>query len=692
MLFQIAIVALLALTNAVQVKRGGDLCSVCVGVIGYVEGFVTKGEGLAEIEGEFDRVCPLFDSFQPECEGIVSEFLPAAIEYLENNDSPSQVCQKIALCSNQNNVVEDIVIPEEEEKPSVAAPAAGFCTICQTVVHYVEAYLEQNSTIAEIEQQLDQVCALTPFKSQCDTLVKNELPKIIHYIEGKATPKEICTRVGVCAQTLLLPVDNQVVEKKEEVAQVEAGGFCSVCEAIVGFVEHYVEQNSTLKHIEAQLDKACALTGAYEAECKALVHQYLPEIIHYVEKKESPAQICTRIGVCTKALASAILTLEAPKPKATNAGFCSVCKAIVGFVESYLEQNQTVKQIEAQLDQACALTGPYEAECKALVHQYLPEMIHYVEKKEPPAEVCARIGVCTKQASSELLELLPAAMSLQKAASKRNVGGLSGCLLCKTLVGYVEMYINRNETTANIEKKLHRFCKIVKKFEQECDMLIDTELEKIIKKLEAKESPDKVCDQLKACDDPTQAPQSLTPRVKQEAVKVPKSDPALCAVCEGIIAIGEHYAKNNKTVHEIEKELKKLCSYTGNYQMVCEGLVDTYVADIENYILSKATPAQVCETLHACTKPSFDALSLSANVGGPLTCKFCEVVHIVEEGLKSHETEHVIEQKLEKFCHLSKHFEAECDKLLEKDLGKVIAFLEKKEPPQKVCGHLHLCI
>jgi saposin len=301
---------------------------------------------------------------------------------------------------------------------------------------------------------------------------------------------------------------NVVVEPVAAVA-APAAGFCSICEAIVGFVEGYLEQNATIAHIEAQLDQACELTGPYAAECKALVHQYLPEIIHYVEKKETPTQICTRIGVCTKnadVKHTALVALV--EPTAPKAGFCGVCKAIVGFVESYLEQNSTVKQIEAKLDQACELTGAYAAECKALVAMYLPEIIHYVEKKETPTQICTRIGVCTMAAAGEhaqMLDLLVPALTLQRQLDAAPaLGGAQGCLLCKTLVGYVEMYVQRNESTAAIEKKLERFCKIVKKFEMECDMLIETELSKIIAKLEQKENPTKVCDQLHICQDTPQ--------------------------------------------------------------------------------------------------------------------------------------------------------------------------------------------
>ena len=100
----------------------------------------------------------------------------------------------------------------------------------------------------------------------------------------------------------------------------------------------------------------------------------------------------------TKKSAAAAVVVAAPPARvaAPQDGFCSICEAIVGFVESYIEQNATEAQIQARLDAACALTGPYATECKALVDQYLPQIIQWVEKNETPDQICAQIGVCNK--------------------------------------------------------------------------------------------------------------------------------------------------------------------------------------------------------------------------------------------------------------------------------------------------------
>ena len=56
--------------------------------------------------------------------------------------------------------------------------------MCQLTVMYVEGYLQQNYTQAQIIKQLEVVCALSPepFRDQCDSFVEYYVPVLINYI------------------------------------------------------------------------------------------------------------------------------------------------------------------------------------------------------------------------------------------------------------------------------------------------------------------------------------------------------------------------------------------------------------------------------------------------------------------------------------------------------------------------------
>ncbi len=72
--------------------------------------------------------------------------------------------------------------------------------MCQLTVMYVEGYLQQNYTQAQIVKQLEVVCALAPdiFRDQCDSFVEYYVPVLIAYIVKTEDPKTACTQLGIC--------------------------------------------------------------------------------------------------------------------------------------------------------------------------------------------------------------------------------------------------------------------------------------------------------------------------------------------------------------------------------------------------------------------------------------------------------------------------------------------------------------
>jgi hypothetical protein len=97
----------------------------------------------------------------------------------------------------------------------------------------------------------------------------------------------------------------------------------------------------------------------------ALVNAYLPQIIQWVEKNETPQDICTKLGVCTM---FALAQLQTPQAGTE----CILCKLVVGYVETYLANNATEAQIAVRVKKLCALVGPLEMICDDLVDNELP--------------------------------------------------------------------------------------------------------------------------------------------------------------------------------------------------------------------------------------------------------------------------------------------------------------------------------
>lgn len=73
---------------------------------------------------------------------------------------------------------------------------------------------------------------------------------------------------------------------------------------------------------------------------------------------------------------------------------CQTCQLLIGFIESYVEANKTLEQIEGYLNKLCLLT-PFAKDCIKFVDTYTPIIVQYIQNNEDPKTVCKQIGVCS---------------------------------------------------------------------------------------------------------------------------------------------------------------------------------------------------------------------------------------------------------------------------------------------------------
>jgi hypothetical protein len=75
-------------------------------------------------------------------------------------------------------------------------------------VKYIDGYLQQNYTQAQITKQLEVACALspTPFRPQCDAFVDYYAPLLISYIVKYESPANACAQLGLCTPAAAEPV------------------------------------------------------------------------------------------------------------------------------------------------------------------------------------------------------------------------------------------------------------------------------------------------------------------------------------------------------------------------------------------------------------------------------------------------------------------------------------------------------
>lgn len=167
----------------------------------------------------------------------------------------------------------------------------------------------------------------------------------------------------------------------------QSGQYCSTCEMLVSFVENWVDDNATMHEMEIFVEKLCMILPSEDQQmCDSFVENYLPQVVEMIEQDFPPEAICAAIGLCTS---SAVMSAQQVADTQ-----CTLCEFIAGYVEGWIAQNATEEEIAQGLESICALT-PYAQMCDALVQQYLPLIIQWVQNNENPDEVCTQIGLCT---------------------------------------------------------------------------------------------------------------------------------------------------------------------------------------------------------------------------------------------------------------------------------------------------------
>jgi len=168
--------------------------------------------------------------------------------------------------------------------------------------------------------------------------------------------------------------------------------------------------NQTENEIVTAIQNDCSIFGPLDGLCKTLVGNAVPDIINYLNQNYPPSQICDLLKLCgstsTGSSGSSSGNMNKnvkathKKPKGPQGLECTICEYAVTQIDTYLENNNTVEEIEQLLDNDCQIFGPFSGTCVTLVNTYLPEIVNLLEQDYPPNVVCSMLGICGNSSTS----------------------------------------------------------------------------------------------------------------------------------------------------------------------------------------------------------------------------------------------------------------------------------------------------
>eukprot|EP01119_Soliformovum_irregulare_P008527 TRINITY_DN21646_c0_g1_i1.p1 TRINITY_DN21646_c0_g1~~TRINITY_DN21646_c0_g1_i1.p1 ORF type:complete len:185 (+),score=35.32 TRINITY_DN21646_c0_g1_i1:135-689(+) len=168
---------------------------------------------------------------------------------------------------------------------------------------------------------------------------------------------------------------------------VSSAQSCSECELVVGLVEGWISNNNTVTEVEKLLDTFCKWApSSFQASCDAIIAQGVPWIYAYIQNNESPAQVCTQLGVCSS-LSAKVLVRQ-------GGDVCLLCQSVIGAIDGWLASNLTETQIQNQLESLCGLVPSFQNICDASIILSLPKIITWLNQHLGAQQICSLLKLC----------------------------------------------------------------------------------------------------------------------------------------------------------------------------------------------------------------------------------------------------------------------------------------------------------
>jgi len=262
--------------------------------------------------------------------------------------------------------------------------AAQDCAICQQIVSFMENWIQNNASIATIEQYVEIVCTLAPesWQQPCDALVDYGVEEAVQFIEQNGNATQLCGEIGLCSSM-----------KKQPVLKISKpmDGNCDICIQVVGLIENWVESNYTEQEIQQYLDQVCSLIPGFSQVCDQVVQYGLSYIIQWIQNDENATDICAQLGLCGN---------RVPMVLAKRQDECSLCTQFFTILKSFIgnNPNATVQELEQFAQTICNLFPQYSTICEAFANSEINTIISELEGTNGPTVVCQTLGLCSSEA------------------------------------------------------------------------------------------------------------------------------------------------------------------------------------------------------------------------------------------------------------------------------------------------------
>ncbi|XP_054708143.1 uncharacterized protein LOC129217826 isoform X2 [Uloborus diversus] len=169
-------------------------CQGCQYLLHFLQEQLMNTDTQGEVKNVLKRVCNILpENYAKNCEAFVDEYGDSLLVLVAQEIDPTSMCNAMKFCGNKT-----LLIP--------VAPLHSFnideCSVCTTVVDYLDKLLEEDDVDKEITQVIEKVCSVLPssYQAKCTSILETYGPCILQMIGQLADSKQVCQDIELCSR------------------------------------------------------------------------------------------------------------------------------------------------------------------------------------------------------------------------------------------------------------------------------------------------------------------------------------------------------------------------------------------------------------------------------------------------------------------------------------------------------------
>ncbi|KAN0037873.1 hypothetical protein ACTA71_000044 [Dictyostelium dimigraforme] len=293
-------------------------CSFCKFLTDKLEDYIEANSTQEEIISYLDIECKLLNSpnWILTCQNLVQQYTPIVIELINNNESPSVICQDVKICpdspsssssslslsssSSENVLNKDIIIESNDDNKEFEN--VNTCQLCNLVTNLIEKYIKSSNEIEEIREMVEIECEHLSKGSACYSLVDQYFEHFLVTMENNYSPNQICQLFEFCPVESTSTSSSTSSSSNEINISQDSG--CTVCTVLANYA-YRVRMNDSIPAIINNMDQICNKIGGWRDICINLMRSSGEQLVEdIVNNGEGIYAACANIGYCQSSSAT----------------------------------------------------------------------------------------------------------------------------------------------------------------------------------------------------------------------------------------------------------------------------------------------------------------------------------------------------------------------------------------------------